>query len=58
MYISFIKFHLGIYGRKGFTKISFSIYFGGSNHFVCISRTVYHSLDPVVGIGYSILCIF
>ena len=37
--------------EKGFNEMD------GSNHSACISRTVCCSLDPVVGIGYSILCI-
>ena len=44
--------------KERFTKIGFSIYFGGSNHLVCISRIVCCSLDPVLGFGYSISCIF
>ena len=48
VYISLTKFQLDICGRKkGLSKWVF-IYFGGSNHLICISRTVYCSLDPVL----------
>ena len=36
VYISLVKFQLDIHGRKGVHKNGFFIYFGGSNHLVCI----------------------
>ena len=57
MYISVVKFQLDIHGQKGIHKNRLFIYFGGSNHLLCISRILCCSLDPVLGTGYDISCI-
>ena len=56
VYISLVKFELDIHGRKAVHLNEF-FYSCMSNHFVCISRIAWCSLDRVLGIGYSILCI-